>query len=122
MYRLLIIIFILCLVACTPLKTKKSLEPVPQNCQEAWVYAPDSLILELSSGNQVLLDPAVHDFPLFCTKEEAQTNLNNLIATQKYPAKGWAYYRLAGQFTSLAKVQGGQTILKETASLVDWER
>ena len=119
---LFILIVSLCLAACSTSTPKDTNLTAPKDCATVWIYAPDSLILELSSGNQVLIDPAVHDFPIFCSKEEAKNALDKLIQDKKYPAKGWAYYKLAGQWTNLAKVQGEQILLKDVTSLVDWER
>ncbi|MBQ7739207.1 MAG: hypothetical protein IJT59_06110 [Desulfovibrionaceae bacterium] len=120
--RLLLLILCLALSACATQKNEEESLNLPPNCTEAWVYAPDNLILELSSGNQVLLDPAVHDFPLFCSKDEAKVALQKMILEKKYPASGWAYYKLAGKFANLAKVDGDQILLKESSSLVDWEQ
>lgn len=110
------------LVACS-----KSVPPVQQpqgsmpDCQSAYVYAPGNFIIDIASGAAVVLDPAVHDFPLFCTPGEAAAALENEITVGRLPDGDWRIYLVEGQFNEIAyPLEQGGYGLKRMAPIVDW--
>ena len=46
--------------------------PPDRDCQDVYTVAPGNYIIDIAGGSMVVLDPAVQDFPLFCSPEEAR--------------------------------------------------
>ena len=103
-------------------------QPVPSaskqvmpDCQSVYVYAPGNFIIDIAGGSTVVLDPAVHDFPLFCTPGEARTALDNEIALGRLQGGDWRIYLVEGTFQDLAyPLEEGGYGLKRMAPIVDW--
>ncbi len=94
--------------------------PMPQ-CATAYVYAPGNFIIDIASGATVVLDPAIHDFPLFCTPAEARTALHNALEAKLLPAGDWRIYLVEGDFQELAcRLESGGFGLKRMAPIIDW--
>ena len=94
--------------------------PMP-DCQTAYVYAPGNFIIDIAGGATVVLDPAVHDFPLFCTPGEASAALENELAAGRLPGGDWRIYLVEGSFSELAcPLEQGGYGLKRMAPIVDW--
>ena len=91
------------------------------SCQTAWVYAPGNYIIDIAAGADVLLNPEVQDFPLFCTPEEALVALGREIDAGRLPRGDWRAYKLEGTFSDIAERDGtGQVILARMTRLQDW--
>ncbi|MBO4369562.1 MAG: hypothetical protein J5803_05640 [Desulfovibrio sp.] len=95
---------------------------LPENCHEAWIYAPSHYILEMAEGNTVRLDPLYHDFPLFCSAQDAAQHLRSDIANNMIPDGSWALYKIQGTMEELAKRKDGILLLKLKAKLETWDR
>lgn len=94
--------------------------PMPE-CATAYVYAPGNFIVEIASGATVVLDPAIHDFPLFCTPGEARTALERALDEGRLPAGDWRIYLVEGDFRELAcRLEAGGFGLKRMAPIIDW--
>ncbi|MBQ7586003.1 MAG: hypothetical protein IJU40_07135, partial [Desulfovibrionaceae bacterium] len=76
----LLLLSLILLSACAVKETPTVTPKIRSDCQEAWIYAPESLIIELNAGKQVLANPSVHEFPLFCSQTEAQKALQAEIS------------------------------------------
>lgn len=118
--RILLVLFLCVITLGCAAKTPQ--KAIASHCHEAWVYAPAAYILDLASNSEVLLNPAVHDFPLYCSAKEAEEALSKGIASKELPDGDWALFRLAGDYSALVRFEGDKAILKEMAVLVDWEK
>lgn len=94
----------------------------PSGCSSLYVYAPGNYIVDMASGSEVVLDPAMQDFQLFCSPAEARRGLEQEISLGRLPAGDWRIYRLDGAFEDIAEIQGGKYVLTRMASLADWEK
>ncbi|MBQ7617997.1 MAG: hypothetical protein IJS50_03905 [Desulfovibrio sp.] len=137
MKKFLIIPLILLLAACgskkpdfeetsPPSSEEASEKTSPQTemsstCSEAWILGPSHLLVELAAGNEVFLDPSQHDFPLYCSENEAQAKAQSLLAQGKIKPESVVLYKLKGDGESLAKMEGKQRFLAREAALETWE-
>ncbi|MBQ7608154.1 MAG: hypothetical protein IJU76_09325 [Desulfovibrionaceae bacterium] len=96
------------LLSCAPKRTVEI--PV---CQDYWTIAPANLIVELAAQNEVWLNPAYADFPLFCTAYAAQKSLRERQG-------GWAVFRLAAN-SDCAELREKEIYLARPAQVTDWE-
>ena len=104
-----------CAASTTPPATSKA------PCTAAYTFAPGNYIIDLASGSEVVLDPLMHDFPLFCTPEETQNALELALANRQLPEGDWRVYRLGGDFDDLASGSASRGyMLKRMAPLTDW--
>lgn len=93
----------------------------PEDCEKAYTYAPGNYIIEIAGGSEVVLDPLMHDFQLFCTAKQAHEYVLEEISRQRLPRGDWRIYVVGGSFRDLAQPAGGNTyVLKRMAPLVDW--
>ena len=90
--------------------TGPSTAPLPpdRDCQEVYTVAPGNYIIDIAGGSMVVLDPAVQDFPLFCSPEEARAGLKTAMDNGALPAGEYAcvcyrgpYSRLVGAWRAL---------------------
>lgn len=90
-------------------------------CLEVYAYAPGSYIINIAGGDEVVLDPAVRDFNLFCTAESAEEGLNNALDEGKAPPGDWRIFRVYGDMARIGvEVEPGAYLLIRPAPLVDW--
>ena len=83
--------------------------------------APGNYIIDIAGGSVVVLDPAVQDFPLFCSPEEARTGLKTAMDNGSLPAGDWRIYRLNGTLQEIGQQpEPGHYSLARMARLVDW--
>lgn len=95
----------------------------PAQCGALYVAAPGSYIIELAAGGRVVLDPSAHDFPVFCTPDEARAALDAQLAAGRLPPGDWRIYRLEGAPAGLTSGAGsgpGVWLLERQAALADW--
>lgn len=110
----------LLLAACTA-RQQPSNTLFPDNCEKAYTYAPGNYIIEIAGGSEVVLDPLMHDFRLFCTADQAHDYVLEEISSHRLPRGDWRVYVVGGNFRDLAQPAGGNTyVLKRMAPLVDW--
>lgn len=87
-------------------------------CNEMFIILPDNYVIDLAAGATVILDPAVQEFAIFCTRTEAQAALEG--HAQALPG-AWRIYTLKGEFTEVAKPDGkGKYSLAKPAEVGDW--
>lgn len=118
----------LALAACAgsgPAAPQSVQPPVPpEDCATLHVVAPGNFIIDLASGAEVVLDPSVREFPLFCGPDTAAQALKAALASGRLPAGDWRIYRLEGGFTDLVQTAepGGPSpyALARQARLADW--
>jgi hypothetical protein len=77
--------------------------------------------MDIAGGAEVVLDPGVQEFPLFCSPQTARVYVNREVKSGSLAAGDWRIYRLEGNFEDLAQEadDGGYT-LRRLASAVDW--
>ena len=80
------------LAGCAASQSAPTSSPAP--CEVAYTFAPGNYIIDLASGSEVVLDPLMHDFPLFCSPAEAQNALELALANRQLPDGDWRIYRL----------------------------
>ena len=118
----------LALAACAgsgPADPQPAQPPVPpEACATLQVVAPGHFIIDLASGADVVLDPSVREFPLFCGPDTAAMALEAALASGRLPAGDWRVYRLDGGFDDLVQAAepGGPSpyALARQARLADW--
>lgn len=118
----------LALAACAgsgPTAPRPAQPPVPpEDCATLHVVAPGNFIIDLASGADVVLDPSVREFPLFCGPDTAARALEAALASGRLPAGDWRVYRLEGGFDDLVQTAepGGPSpyALARQARLADW--
>ena len=95
--------------------------PPDRDCQEVYTVAPGNYIIDIAGGSMVVLDPAVQDFPLFCSPEEARAGLKTAMDNGALPAGDWRIYRLNGTLQEIGQQpEPGHYSLARMARLVDW--
>ena len=59
----------LALIACNKTQPTQDATPLPpvEPCPFVYIYAPGNYIVDIASGSQVILDPGVQEFDLFCS-------------------------------------------------------
>ncbi len=93
------------------------------DCTEAYTFAPANFIIDIASGQPVVLDPLVGDFPVYCHAEGAQRGLQIALEDKMIPEGDWKIYRFAGHWSELAsEVKPGFYLLKTRGRLIDWEQ
>ena len=96
----------------------------PEECGTLYVVAPGNFIIDLAGGADVILDPAVHAFPLFCTPETAARARAEAVDAGRLPPGDWRVYRLDGTFADLVQPAepgaGSPYALARRARLADW--
>ncbi|MDR1777350.1 MAG: SON protein [Desulfovibrio sp.] len=91
------------------------------HCQDVYVFAPGNYIVDIASGAEVVLDPGVQEFPLFCSPREARKYVDREMAAGRVPEGDWRVYRLDGTFDDLAQMgDNGSYSLSRLALAVDW--
>ncbi|MDR2743851.1 MAG: SON protein [Desulfovibrio sp.] len=103
----------------------KTLAPKPSlsaaDCPVLYVFAPGNYIMDIAGGAEVVLDPGVQEFPLFCSPQAARAYVNREVKAGDLAAGDWRIYRLEGSFEDLAQeADNGRHTLKRLASAVDW--
>ena len=117
---LLLPLLLACLLAGCATGKSPSAPATAAPCETAYTFAPGNYIIDIASGAEVVLDPLMHDFPLFCTPEQAQNALELALANGNLPDGDWRIYRLGGDFEDLAAASGRGYMLKRMAPLADW--
>ncbi|MDR3361620.1 MAG: SON protein [Desulfovibrio sp.] len=100
----------------------KSPEPAPvADCPTVYVYAPGNYIIDIASGSEVVLDPEVRDFPLFCTPKEALAALKAELARGSLEEGDWRVYKMDGSMNELAQTSdSGGRMLGRMGQIIDW--
>lgn len=110
----------LALAACTA-RQKQADTLFPENCEKTYTFAPGNYIIEIAGDSEVVLDPLVHDFHLFCSADQARDYVLEEISSHRLPRGDWRVYVVGGDFNELAQPAGNNTfVLKRMAPLVDW--
>lgn len=111
MRRLLVLLLAIVLCACA-----KGRVSTPPGCGNGmYVILPDNYVIELAAGAKVVLNPAVHEFALFCTPDDARAALDRAA-----PDGDWRIYQLGGSFGELARIRGNDYSLAQPAEITDW--
>ena len=120
---LLVALLALPLLACKKPATVAENEPLPpaEPCPFVYVVAPGNYIVDIASGSEVVLDPAVSEFELFCSPGTARAAVNYAVASGALPEGDWRIYRLDGNLDDLAyRSPQNRYTLKRMAEVVDW--
>lgn len=86
-----------------------------------YVLAPGNYIVDLAANARVRLDPAWHEFELYCSLAEAGAALDDDARLGKKLREQWRIYTLAGNANELAAYEAGKRVLKAPAILDGWE-
>ena len=113
----------LALVACN--RTQSAQEPAPaahvEPCPFVYTYAPGNYIVDIASGSEVILDPGVQEFDLFCSPGEARAAVNEAVHLGVLPQGDWRIYRLDGSMEEIGQRQrANQHTLSRMTQIVDW--
>ena len=125
MYARLICIALLglALVACTkgqPGQEAASTAPV-EPCPFVYTYAPGNYIVDIASGSEVLLDPGVQEFDLFCSPSDARAAVNEALRLGILTEGDWRIYRVEGSMEEIGQRLGkNQHTLARMTQIVDW--
>lgn len=95
-----------------------SIKPRAENCTQLYVLAPENYIVDLAADANVILDPAWHEFIIYCSPSEAKSALNSLAG--KLRPEQWRIYSLEGTADELVRFEDGRRILACPAKLAGW--
>jgi hypothetical protein len=113
----------LALVACTkgqPAQNAATNTPV-EPCPLVYTYAPGNYIVDVASGSEVLLDPGVQEFDLFCSPGDARAAVNEAVRLGILTEGDWRIYRVEGSMEEIGQRQGkNQHTLARMTQIVDW--
>ena len=84
----------------------------PEDCEKAYTYAPGNYIIEIAGGSEVVLDPLMHDFLLFCSAKQAHDHVLEEISRHRLPRGDWRIYVVGGSFRDLAQPAGGNAYVR----------
>ena len=125
MYARLVCIALLglALVACS--KSQPAQEAAPaapvEPCPFVYTYAPGNYIVDIASGSEVLLDPGVQEFDLFCSPGAARAAVNEALRLGILTEGDWRIYRVEGSMEEIGQRQGNnQHTLARMTQIVDW--
>ncbi|MEG2172304.1 MAG: DVU_2496 family lipoprotein [Desulfovibrionaceae bacterium] len=109
-------------VASSPNQGADTATPAASDqCENIYAYAPGAYIVNIVSGDAVILDPSSNDFFLFCSPEAAQKHLNKRIADRELPPGDWKVYHVFGKWEEIASEIGPNAyLLNVPAPIVDW--
>ena len=125
MYARLVCIALLglALVACTKAQTAQDAAPAApvEPCPFVYTYAPGNYIVDIASGSEVLLDPGVQEFDLFCSPGDARAAVNEALRLGILTEGDWRIYRVEGSMEEIGQRQGkNQHTLARMTQIVDW--
>ncbi len=89
-------------------------------CPKLYTYAPGFLMVDVTAGSHVTLNPGLRDFPVFCTAQQAYDYLVDAIATGRVPHGDWLVYSLNGGLELARETSPGNLLLARPARLTDW--
>ena len=119
--RMLLWLPLALLSACAAPQTETAQLPPPEECPFVYVAAPGNYIIDIASGAEVILDPGVQDFELFCDADMARSAVDRGVSSGDLPEGDWRIYRLDGQMEELGQaLGGGRYALGRMAQIVDW--
>lgn len=113
----------LSLFACVKTQPQPETVPAPQAqpCPFVYTYAPGNYIVDIASGSEVILDPGVQEFDLFCSPGDARAAVNEAKRLGELPEGDWRIYRLEGSMEEIGQRQrNNQYTLSRLAQIVDW--
>lgn len=113
----------LALIACNKAQPTQDTAPLPpvEPCPFVYVYAPGNYIVDIASGSQVILDPGVQEFDLFCSPGEARAAVNEAVRLGILTEGDWRIYRLEGSMEEIGQRQrNNQHTLTRMTQIVDW--
>ncbi|MDR2573589.1 MAG: SON protein [Desulfovibrio sp.] len=119
--RLLPLFLVLLLASCTGKSPTPQPSPGAAACLALYTFAPGNYIMDIAAGAEVVLDPGVQEFPLFCGPAAARDYVNRETAAGRLPDGDWRIYLLEGTFEDIVhETNDGRYSLKRLASAVDW--
>ena len=113
----------LALIACNKTQPTQDATPLPpvEPCPFVYVYAHGNYIVDIASGSQVILDPGVQEFDLFCSPGEARAAVNKAVRLGLLTEGDWRIYRLEGSMEEIGQRQrNNQHTLTRMTQIVDW--
>jgi hypothetical protein len=122
------------LCACAPSNQPQLIEPAQpeqtfpgpeEPCDKVYTFAAGSFIVELApdSENEVVLEPSLAEFRLFCTPESARAYVDKGMADGTLQKGDWKIYQLQGSYSEIGKAKApGEFILAKQTVMVDWVR
>ena len=113
----------LALVACVKAQPEQDVAPAApvEPCPFVYTYAPGNYIVDIASGSEVLLDPGVQEFDLFCSPGAARAAVNEALRLGILTEGDWRIYRVEGSMEEIGQRQGNnQHTLARMTQIVDW--
>ena len=113
----------LALIACNKTQPTQDATPLPpvEPCPFVYIYAPGNYIVDIASGAEVLLDPGVQEFDLFCTPAEARAAVNEALRLGILNEGDWRIYRVEGSMEEIGQRLGkNKHTLARMTQIVDW--
>lgn len=115
---LLVALLALPLLACKKPATVAESEPLPPaECPLSMLSPPATILWTLPAAPEVVLDPGVSEFELFCSPGAARAAVNYAVARGSLPDGDWRIYRLDGNLDDLA-YEARRTAIPSSA----WQR
>lgn len=101
-------------------KRDLSRQPAAEDCPVLYVLAPANYIIELAADSRVILDPAWHEFVLYCSSAAARKAQDEMVKLGAVRPGEWRVFILEGSYEELAKIENGCMILASPARLQTW--
>ena len=125
MYARLVCIALLglALVACTKAQPAQDAAPAApvEPCPFVYTYAPGNYIVDIASGSEVILDPGVQEFDLFCSPGDARAAVNEALRQGILTEGDWRVYRVEGTMEEIGQRQpNNKHTLARMTQIVDW--
>jgi hypothetical protein len=117
-----ILLVSLMLCACAAKVTETPQEDLSSlDCPTVYVYAPGNYIIDVAGGAEVILDPLVRDFPLFCSSAEAALDLSRQLTDDALPDGDWRIYTIEGEIADIGqRSEDGRLLLNRMTAITDW--
>lgn len=119
----IVILLYLVLCGCAGSKVEMPVQIAqPQHCEALYVILPGNFVIDVAAGSRVALNPAIQEFAVFCSVQDAQQALRDEADKSGLKMEDWRVYRLDGSFEELASPgENGRHRLIKQADIADWE-
>lgn len=117
-----LIVFCISILACAPKHNASSPKFPPDNCQSIYVLLPGNFVIDLAAESEIILDPAWHEFIVYCTPQDAIQALKHAYKDKQIPEESdWRVYVLNEQIEEIGTpCHEDDLCLQKPATVKDW--
>jgi len=93
-----------------------------EKCPGVYLFASSRYIINIVAKEAIVIDPARHPIPVYCTPEQARAALREARDSGKVPASmDLRVYMLDGEWRDIVRKEGSKHYLHKAAVLLDAE-